>query len=122
MKTPLQDLLKQIAPLPFATNFSEIITQDGSTFARISGDTRAEALATAAYLVHCANEMPKLIGLMEDVRLFLQNMEAEDRPHGGRNTAYPDGCECAQCETFDQIEYQLKMIASALKQASEVEV
>lgn len=51
---------------------------------------------------------------LESVQLYLHNVEANGRPHGGRNTNYPDGCKCDHCEQFDWIKRESDAIAKAL--------
>ncbi len=37
-------------------------------------------------------------------------IDAQLRPHG-RNSTYPDGCECEQCENWDRVNQSLKELA-----------
>lgn len=39
--------------------------------------------------------------------------EARGRPHGGRNETYPDGCECDECEAYDELVRQIKRAEDA---------
>lgn len=51
-----------------------------------------------------------------DVKLFLENIHANGRPHSGMgNVAYPDGCECDQCGAYDSIESEAEQIDNALQ-------
>ena len=55
----------------------------------------------------------------EDALLILDNYLAEGRPHGGRNTAYPDGCECDICQNWDSLNKRRQDILTAAEQLTE---
>ena len=40
---------------------------------------------------------------LDEIILLTDNYLAEGRPHGGRNTQFPDGCECNLCQTWDRL-------------------
>ncbi len=64
MKTTLAEILKQIAPLPYKKlSYHYIISgEDGIEH---SPEARQKEEATAAYLVHAANELPKLVAYLK---------------------------------------------------------
>lgn len=49
----------------------------------------------------------------EMVLLAVDNFLAEGRPHGGRNTQYPNCCECDLCENWDRLNRERQAIDSA---------
>ncbi len=51
-----------------------------------------------------SDEQAKVISL----GLAIDNFLANGRPHGGRNTAYPDGCECDLCQQWDSLSRERK--------------
>jgi hypothetical protein len=40
---------------------------------------------------------------LELLKLAVDNFLADGRPHGGRNTQFPDGCECDICQSWDKL-------------------
>ncbi len=64
MKIQLSELKKQIAPLPYKRVFDvSIYSKSKEQIADIFNVDKP----TAAYLVHCANQLPKLIEVLEFV-------------------------------------------------------
>jgi hypothetical protein len=95
--------------------------------------TAEECLDMIAAAYHCPDvaitETIRLIQLdamkegmrrgSEDTLLILDNYLAEGRPHGGRNTAYPDGCECDICQNWDSLNKHRQSILTAAEQLTE---
>lgn len=82
MKTTLEDLLKQIAPLPYSQDKGEVSDAQVRMFDVFDANNLhgyQRKVATAAYLVHCANEMPKLIYAAQAL------LRADERPPDERN-------------------------------------
>ncbi len=78
MKTTLAEILKQIAPLPYGKQgMYGVIDVDGRDALGAGPLLRREA--TAAYLVHAANELPKLIYAAQAL------LRADERPPDERN-------------------------------------
>lgn len=38
-----------------------------------------------------------------ELELLIDNYLADGRPHGGKNTQFPDGCECDICQSWDTL-------------------
>lgn len=110
MKTPVQDLLKQIAPLPYLHDGHEHIqTQEHFWIAETHfGDDEMQK-ATAAYLVHAANTLPKVLELLKEFR-----HEHAATMQEASEIGYSDGL-CFKPSLFTKL-------LDNIKQASEVEV
>jgi hypothetical protein len=64
-----------------------------------------EDVRHAEILVKEHNEYAALI-------LAVDNFLAEGRPHGGRNTQFPDGCECDICQNWDTLNRERQAIGA----------
>jgi hypothetical protein len=49
-------------------------------------------------------------------------VEAAQIPHGGKNSNYPDGCECEQCEAWIGLKKSLSHLTQTLKEANLTEI
>ena len=45
---------------------------------------------------------------MKSLQDAAEQVIATGRPHSGRSTAYPGGCECEQCEAWDALKTALE--------------
>lgn len=131
MKTTLSDLQKQIAPLPYRTATSWQLVGMTAEQAEEAGYSLNEPIIAilaandydvakahdlftfdppkAAYLIHCANNYPKLLKLLHTIREEHSTTMREVSDIG-----YSDGL-CLKPSLFTAVN-------EALKQASEVEV
>lgn len=79
--------------------------------------TRA-AKGTSIYsgLIKNQNSADRLIAKIESensaLLLAVDNFLAEGRPHGGRNTQFPDGCECDICQNWDTLNRERQAIGA----------
>lgn len=113
MKTP-QEQAEELAKQAAEKVSRDIDDRAGMDLCQFDDDIVDDMKSSWAECVSKSIPLAKLIAVAQAADIIID----QGRPHTGRNTHYPDGCECEQCENWDMLNRKLQ----ALRATKQIEL